>query len=75
MEAGNKIAAAIHGALQDFPPVGVSVGVAWFERVDRSFDAMLKAADQLMYEVKDHGKGSVHMRRISPIIQDGRPVS
>ncbi|MFZ2302614.1 MAG: diguanylate cyclase [Gallionella sp.] len=65
-EAGRKILVAVNGALQDFPQVGSSVGVAWFGETDRTFPAMLKAADELMYEVKAGGKNNLCCRRISP---------
>ena len=70
VEAGRKISDAVHKSLQDFSPTGVSVGVAWFETMDLSLDAMLKAADQLMYEVKENGKGDMRSRRFS--VEDER---
>jgi len=63
IEAGRKISGAVNAVLEDFPPVGASVGVAWFEDSGRLFPAMLKAADELMYEVKESGKGHVRSRR------------
>ena len=54
-------------ALQDFPPVKGSIGIAWFGEADRSFPAMLKAADELMYEVKKNGKDNVRSRRFPGI--------
>jgi len=62
-EAGKKIFNAVKTALGKFPPVGASVGVAWFGVADRSFPDMLKAADELMYEVKESGKDNVRWRR------------
>jgi len=62
VEAGSKISVAVNGALRDFPLVTGSVGVAWFGEVDRTFPAMLKAADELMYEVKASGKGHLRSR-------------
>ena len=50
-------------ALQDFPPVKGSIGIAWFGEADRPFPEMLKAADELMYEVKKNGKDNVRSRR------------
>ena len=64
-EAAHKIFDAINIALQEFLPVTGSIGVAWFEKVDRSFPDMLKAADELMYEVKASGKGNVLSRRVT----------
>jgi len=58
IEAGHKISSAINAVLKDFHPVSGSIGVAWFGRVDRTFEEMLKAADELMYEVKVSGKGN-----------------
>ena len=65
-EAGRKILVAVNGALREFPQVGSSVGVAWFGEADRAFPAMLKAADELMYEVKAGGKNNLSCRRLSP---------
>ncbi|TBR08078.1 MAG: diguanylate cyclase [Rugosibacter sp.] len=60
---GRKISSVIIHALQEFSPVTVSVGVAWFGAADRTFPAMLKAADELMYEVKENGKCEMRSRR------------
>jgi len=65
VDAGRKISQAISGALADFPPVTASVGVAWFDRAGPRFDAMVAAADNLMYEVKRKGKGDFVARRLS----------
>lgn len=59
VEAGRKISIAVNNALREFPPVTVSIGIAWFGKVDRSFQAMLKAADELLYEVKESGKNNM----------------
>ncbi|MDO8369968.1 MAG: diguanylate cyclase [Candidatus Nitrotoga sp.] len=67
IEAGRKISVAVNAALQDFPPVKGSIGIAWFGEADRSFPAMLKAADELMYEVKKNGKDDVRSRRFPEI--------
>ncbi|MFA7271057.1 MAG: GGDEF domain-containing protein [Sterolibacterium sp.] len=56
VEAGRKISIAVNTALEEFPPVSGSIGVAWFREADRLFPDMLKAADELMYEVKESGK-------------------
>ncbi len=56
IEAGRKISTTVNNALREFPPVTVSIGIAWFGKVDRSFQAMLKAADELLYEAKESGK-------------------
>ena len=62
---GQKIFDAVNTALTEFPPVKASIGVAWFEEVDRAFPAMLKAADELMYEVKESGKDNMRSRCFS----------
>jgi PleD family two-component response regulator len=63
VDAGRKISVALNNALRDYPPVSASVGVAWFGEVDQPFPAMLKMADELMYEVKESGKGNMRSRR------------
>lgn len=63
-DAGNKLTAAIDHALKEFSPVSVSVGIAWFERA-ASFDTMVKAADGLMYEIKESGKHGAQTRRFA----------
>lgn len=65
VEAGHKISVAIGDALRDFPPVSVSVGVAWFGEVDQTFPEMLKAADELMYAVKESGKNGMRSRNFA----------
>lgn len=63
IEAGHKISRAVSHVLRHFPPASVSIGVVWFEEVDRDFLAMMKAADALMYEVKEQGKNGIRFRR------------
>lgn len=65
VDAGRKISRAIGAALAEFPPVTASVGVAWFDRACPRFDAMVAAADDLMYEAKRKGKGDFVARRLS----------
>ena len=65
VETGRKIFAAVSSALGEFPPVRASIGVAWFAHADRSFPAMLNAADELMYEVKHSGKNEMRPRRVA----------
>ena len=65
VEAGRKISLAVNAALAGFPPVRTSVGVAWFADADRLFPAMLKAADELMYEIKESGKDDMRCRRFA----------
>jgi diguanylate cyclase (GGDEF)-like protein len=61
-EAAQKIAAAIAESLADFAPVSASIGVAWFQLAKEDFDQMLKAADDLMYEMKEDGKAGIRLR-------------
>lgn len=65
VETGRKIFIAINIALREFPAVTGSIGVAWFGKIDRDFPEMLKAADELMYEVKASGKSNVRSRRVT----------
>ena len=65
VDAGRKISRAISATLAGFPPVTASVGVAWFDRACPRFDAMVAAADNLMYEAKRKGKGDFVARRLS----------
>lgn len=65
VDVGRKISSVVNRALQEFSPVTASIGVAWFGTIDRPFPAMLKAADELMYEVKEGGKGETRSRRFS----------
>ena len=67
IDAGQKISIAVNNALRDFPPVRGSIGVAWFEDAHHTFPAMLKAADELMYEAKESGKGDMRSRRFAAI--------
>jgi len=70
VEAGRKASAAMNAALAQFQPVTASVGVAWFAEVDRSFPDMVKAADELMYEVKKSGKGRMLSRKIATAVEN-----
>jgi diguanylate cyclase (GGDEF)-like protein len=65
VEAGHKIFNAVNSELRGFPPVQGSLGVAWFEKSDRTLSEMLKEADRLMYEVKESGKNDIRTRRFS----------
>ena len=62
VDAGQKILLVVNRALECFPPVKVSVGVAWFGVADRAFAAMIEAADELMYEAKKSGKNCATSR-------------
>ncbi len=63
--AGQKIFESVNTALNAYPPVRASVGVAWFGNVDQEFPSMLKAADELMFEVKAGGKNNMLARKCS----------
>lgn len=63
VEAGQKLASAVNNELHAFPGLSGSIGVAWFEKADRTFSEMVKAADELMYEVKARGKNALLPRR------------
>lgn len=63
--AGHKIFEYVNAALNDYPPVQASVGVAWFGNVDQEFPSMLRAADELMFEVKAAGKNNIIVRTCS----------
>jgi len=65
VEASRKIFNAANDALINFPPVRGSIGVAWFGEIDRTFPAMLKAADKLMYEIKHSGKDGMRSLRFT----------
>ena len=41
--------------------VGLSVGAVTFDAPPATLDAALNAVDQLLYEVKDSGKGGVRL--------------
>jgi diguanylate cyclase (GGDEF)-like protein len=63
--AGQKMFSAVNAALANFPPAKGSVGVAWFEKVDRTFPEMIEEADKLMYAVKTSGKNNIASKRFS----------
>ncbi len=63
VEAGAKLAHAVDATMKGFPPVSASVGVAWFEQAEVDFQAMVHAADELMYEIKRDGKHDQRIRR------------
>lgn len=63
--AGHKIFESVNVALHAYPPVRASVGVAWFGDVNQGFPSMLKAADELMFEVKAGGKNDIFIRNCS----------
>lgn len=63
-ETGQKILSAIRQAMQEYPPVSASVGVAWYRTPRERFAEMLNAADALMYEVKQQRKSGVLARSL-----------
>lgn len=65
----HKILDAVNAALADYPPVRSSIGVAWFEVAQLSFESMLKEADGLMYAVKSAGKNDLLAKRFTPVQQ------
>ncbi len=72
-EAGQKIAASVNQAMNEFPPVSVSVGIAWFDSAECGFSAMLSSADAVMYEIKRDGKRGVRARRVEGIATVSQP--
>ncbi len=70
-EAGTKIANAVATALSVFKGVSVSIGIAWFEGRHGDFPGMLKAADALMYEIKQSGKCGVRTQSFHATNTDG----
>lgn len=63
MSAANKLFNAVNCALEKYPPLSVSIGVAWFQVADLTLSTMLRIADELMYTVKADGKSKVLSRR------------
>lgn len=62
VEIGRKIYTVLKSALHDFSPVTGSIGVIWFRDANLTFPAMMKAADELMYEAKEGGKDNIRFR-------------
>lgn len=58
-----KVAAAVNSALEGFPPVKASVGLAWHASVGGPITELLKEADKMMYEAKQAGGGTVRACR------------
>lgn len=58
----SRLHARLARALSGHAPVGVSIGVVYFERVDLSSAEMIHCADQAMYAIKQAGKGRVLVR-------------
>ena len=54
-----RLHAQLTRALLKFAPVGVSIGVAFFNDAELSATEMIQKADEIMYAVKKAGKGNV----------------
>lgn len=63
LQTAFKATDALRPLLAHFPPVSTSLGLAWFASVDRPFPAMLEAAEELLYQAKKLGSGSVRAQR------------
>jgi diguanylate cyclase (GGDEF)-like protein len=65
--AAGRIVAAAAEIGRQWPDTGfgASAGVAWFERCPADADAILRAADEAMYEAKAAGKGQVRLRAMA----------
>lgn len=61
-EWANRLHERLTEALDIHKPVGVSIGVAFFDHMNRKLEEMLRLADETMYEVKHAGKGKVLVR-------------
>jgi diguanylate cyclase (GGDEF)-like protein len=61
--AGQKIFDLVNDATKEYPPISVSIGVAWFEGPDRPFESLLQDADELMYTVKIGGRNNLSVKR------------
>jgi diguanylate cyclase (GGDEF)-like protein len=62
LSAGTKLALDVAAALAEFAPASASIGIAWFEQAGTDFEALLKAADGLMYRIKREGAGGVRLQ-------------
>jgi diguanylate cyclase (GGDEF)-like protein len=62
LEVGDKIRIAVNNALREFSPVTASIGVIRLAKVTWTLDAIMKVADELMYEVKKSGKNNLSFR-------------
>ena len=61
-EWANRLHESLTEALDIHKPAGVSIGVAFFDHMDRKLEEMLRLADETMYEVKHARKGKVLVR-------------
>jgi len=67
LETALKLDTALRARLTGFPPVTASLGLAWFCVADRTFPVMLRAAEELLYQAKKTGSGTVRSRRFDPL--------
>lgn len=72
-DAGRKLDDAVAASLGPYSPVSASIGIAWFDGAHEDFTAMLKAADALMYEIKQQGKRAVRVRTFHDRATDASP--
>jgi len=63
LQTAFKVAAVLRARLARFPPVTASLGQAWFCVADRPFPAMLRAAEELLYQAKKTGSDTVRSQR------------
>ena len=68
-KAGNKIIENIRTITASYPPVAASIGIACFEVIDRSFQDMLRCADNLMYEIKKSSKNEILIQRMKQLTE------
>jgi diguanylate cyclase (GGDEF)-like protein len=64
-QAGQRMWEAVTAALDPYPGVTSSAGVAWFGDPAPSLSTMLKAADSLMYQAKRERRGAVIVQDLS----------
>lgn len=64
-EATKKIAANVKRVLKPYAPADISIGMAWYDAAKVPFPEMLKAADALMYQAKQDGKGKICAQDLS----------
>jgi diguanylate cyclase (GGDEF)-like protein len=55
----------VQAATEKGTPVTVSLGAATFERPPLSVDEMLRAADRMLYDVKQNGRNGVRHDRVA----------
>jgi diguanylate cyclase (GGDEF)-like protein len=63
LQTAFQVAAVLRTRLARFPPVTASLGQAWFSEADRPFPAMLRAAEELLYQAKKTGSDTVRSQR------------